>query len=87
MFFGVTGNLISCCMDLEEGIVFGNVKEQSLMDIWNGNTFNDFRHTHLEKQKNSLNICDNCCSPYYDTQPSDVLDDNADDLLKFFREE
>lgn len=25
IFFGVTGNIIACCMDLEEQIVFGNV--------------------------------------------------------------
>lgn len=25
MFFGVTGNIIACCMDLEEEIIFGNV--------------------------------------------------------------
>lgn len=25
MFFGVTGNVIACCLDLEEEIVFGNV--------------------------------------------------------------
>lgn len=25
MFFGVTGNVVACCMDLEEEIVFGNV--------------------------------------------------------------
>lgn len=29
MFFGVTGNVIACCMDLEEEIVFGNVLTDS----------------------------------------------------------
>lgn len=29
MFFGVTGNVIACCMDLEEEIVFGNVLKDS----------------------------------------------------------
>jgi len=29
MFFGVTGNILACCMDLEEQIVFGNVMYDS----------------------------------------------------------
>jgi len=35
MFFGVTGNLIACCMDLEEGIVFGNVMVDDKDEILN----------------------------------------------------
>jgi len=34
-FFGVTGNIIACCMDLEEEIVFGNVmtdEPQAMVD-------------------------------------------------------
>lgn len=81
------GNVGCCIVDYSEGIVFGNIKEQSLMDIWNGKKINDFRLTHLKKQRRSLNVCDNCCSPYYDTQALDVLDDRADNLLKVFREE
>jgi radical SAM protein with 4Fe4S-binding SPASM domain len=81
------GNVGCCIVDYSEGIVFGNIKEQSLMDIWNGKNFNDFRLTHLKKQRQFLNVCDNCCSPYYDTQAMDILDDKADDLLKVFREE
>ena len=81
------GNVGCCIVDYSEEIVFGNVKEQSLMDIWNGKKINDFRLTHLKMQKKTLNVCGNCCSPYYDTQALDVLDDSVDNLLKFFRGE
>ena len=81
------GNVGCCIVDYSEEIVFGNVKEQSLVDIWNGIQFNDFRRTHLKMQRQSLNICNNCCSPYYDTQASDVLDDSADNLLRLYRDE
>lgn len=33
MFFGCTGNVIACCLDLEEEIVFGNVLTDSPADI------------------------------------------------------
>lgn len=33
MFFGCTGNVIACCLDLEEEIVFGNVMYDSPVDM------------------------------------------------------
>jgi len=33
MFFGATGNVIACCMDLEEEIVFGNVFDDDPADM------------------------------------------------------
>lgn len=87
-FFTMTvhsnGNVGCCIVDYSEGIVFGNIKNESLVNIWNGEKLNDFRMIHLKKQKNNLNVCKQCSSPYYDTQISDVLDDQADELLNIF---
>lgn len=33
MFFGCTGNVIACCLDLEEEIVFGNVMRDSPVEM------------------------------------------------------
>jgi radical SAM protein with 4Fe4S-binding SPASM domain len=33
LFVGVTGNILPCCMDLEEEIIFGNVEEDDLHKI------------------------------------------------------
>jgi hypothetical protein len=33
MFFGATGNIIACCLDLEEEIVFGNVLKDNPADM------------------------------------------------------
>lgn len=33
MFFGVTGNVLACCMDLEEELVFGNVMQDRAEDM------------------------------------------------------
>ena len=35
MFFGATGNVVACCMDLEEEIVFGNVMVDDPQDMLN----------------------------------------------------
>lgn len=34
-FFGVTGNVIACCLDLEEEIVLGNVLEETPAELFN----------------------------------------------------
>ena len=54
LFFGVTGNIIPCCMDLEEEIVFGNV----LTD--NKETMMDKVH-HFYKQLENKKVEDKLC--------------------------
>lgn len=87
-FFTMTvhpnGNVGCCIVDYNEQIVLGNIEEQSLLTIWNGEKLNDFRITHLKKQRTSINICRQCTSPYYDTQLSDFLDDKANELINTF---
>jgi radical SAM protein with 4Fe4S-binding SPASM domain len=78
------GNVGCCIVDYSEKIVFGNVTESSLVDIWNNSKLDDFRCTHLKRQRQSHKICGSCYSPYYDTQASDLLDDNATELLRLF---
>ena len=81
------GNVGCCIVDYSEKIVFGNVMQRSLMEIWNGPKINEFRKLQLRKQRQHHKACGKCCSPYFDTQASDVLDDDADDLLKLFQKE
>ena len=37
------GSVVPCCFDLTSLAVMGNIKEQSLSDIWNGGPYNEFR--------------------------------------------
>lgn len=78
------GNVGCCIVDYSEGIVFGNIEQESLKEIWNNSKINKFRRSHLKKHKNKVPICNTCSSPYYDTQPSDILDDDAEKLLFLF---
>jgi radical SAM protein with 4Fe4S-binding SPASM domain len=51
------GNVCLCCLDSAGEFSLGNVKDQSIYDIWHGKKFNLIRKQFLEKQ---LDKCRNC---------------------------
>ncbi len=61
-FFGVTGNIIACCMDLEEEIVFGNVmtdEPQAMMDKLAA-FYAEQRRRHAAGEKPEFQVCYDC---------------------------
>lgn len=55
------GDVILCCMDWNRSVVLGNVKENSLYDIWNSDKFNKIREMMVSKEKSSEKfICKKC---------------------------
>lgn len=54
------GRIANCACDLDVANSFGNVKENSIEEIWN-TTMKDFRIMHLEHRFDELNdLCKNC---------------------------
>jgi len=49
------GNVLPCCWDWDDTIVLGNVKDNTLYDIWNGHKFNQFR-----KDYQNTDMCKKC---------------------------
>lgn len=62
LFFGVTGNVIACCMDLEEEIVFGNVMEDSPTEMFNkvDQFYYRQRMDHWSNHPPKHQVCYNC---------------------------
>lgn len=62
MFFGATGNIIACCMDLEEEIVFGNVMtdEPAAMVAKLEAFYAEQRRVLEQKSKAAYPVCANC---------------------------
>ncbi len=59
LFIGATGNVVPCCMDLEEELNFGNVMEDTPEQVYSRLTyFYDFLRTHNKSEWNSL--CQRC---------------------------
>jgi len=74
------GDVSICCVDWSMATTVGNVKNESLPDIWNGQRIRDFRKTHIEGQRNKLKACSNCQYIQGINELSDI--DNYTDKLK-----
>jgi len=58
------GDVVPCIYDYDSRFVIGNVKEQNLLDIWNGEAMKEFRqalikHDYSKIEKNGP-LCSNC---------------------------
>jgi len=54
------GSVVPCCLDFNDEYVVGNVKEQTLEQIWNGEKFRKIRELHKNKQWGTILMCKNC---------------------------
>jgi radical SAM protein with 4Fe4S-binding SPASM domain len=53
------GNVLPCCFDKDAKHVMGNIKEQTLTEIWNGEKYKTFR-TKISESRSKIEMCKNC---------------------------
>lgn len=53
------GNVLPCCYDKSEQFVLGNIREQSLRQIWHGAKAREFRSAVMTRRA-QIDICTNC---------------------------
>ena len=70
-FFGVTGNIIACCLDLEEEIVLGNVlrDDPAEMFVKTDAFYAEQRKILEEKRKVAHPVCANCFGQQREVTP------------------
>lgn len=78
------GNIVPCCA-METTHIVGNCKYQNLSEIWNGKKFKDFRKVQLMKKKSIYPVCNKCQLYKHSTFSEDILDYDAERLLKIFK--
>ena len=55
------GNVLLCCNDYYEKYVFGNVKDEPILKIWNNDKFKKYREIlKMKGGRKKINICKNC---------------------------
>lgn len=64
-----------CCVDWNKKTIIGDLKRQSLDQIWLGEPLREFQLKHIEGRRNEISGCKNCT--FIHTAP-----DNLDDLKK-----
>lgn len=90
------GYLTACCVDYELDLVFGNIKEDSLKNIWNNDMVQKLRDKHIKDELSGL-LCDQCMNnrpaPYEPLmkvkkkiKSSQLRKNKLDKLIKRFKE-
>ena len=72
------GDVLPCCVDWQKKLVMGNIQNESLVDIWNGEKFFDLRSQHLNLQKDFIEPCKYCSMN--DLTEIDYLDENIAEI-------
>jgi radical SAM protein with 4Fe4S-binding SPASM domain len=78
------GRVGLCPVDWSHGTVVGDVRQESLLNIWNGLRARELQVLHLSGRRHENKACKNCeCVPY---SPESELDEDRDRLLPLFEE-
>ena len=59
-----------CCVDWNKQTVVGNLRNQSLRDVWHGEALKAFQLAHLQRRKHELPGCSSCT--YLHTAPDNI---------------
>ena len=54
------GNVVFCCLDYEGENIMGNIKEDTIREIWNGVKYKSIRKILLENKLNNIPLCARC---------------------------
>lgn len=54
------GDVITCCQDIGAKNVMGNVQEQTIKEIWEGERYNRFRKLMREGKRSEIEMCNVC---------------------------
>jgi len=60
------GKVVLCCVDIDGKVVLGDLKKQSLKEIFNSERFKDIFNSQI-KRKCSIDMCKNCSKFYIDS--------------------
>jgi len=56
----VNGDVILCCADWKHEVILGNLKTQTIKEIWNSKEYETYRRKHFEGKFSELKLCDIC---------------------------
>ncbi|MFC1726045.1 radical SAM/SPASM domain-containing protein [candidate division KSB1 bacterium] len=60
IFFCTNGNAVLCCWDYAERGVIGNIKDQTIEEIWSGEKNRKYRELLNEGKRSEIHLCSKC---------------------------
>jgi len=58
------GRVALCCVDYNGQVIIGDLKKQTISDIWQGQIFTKIKELHLNGQGDKIGLCKNCSQLY-----------------------
>jgi radical SAM protein with 4Fe4S-binding SPASM domain len=80
LHFNCDGTVSPCTLDWPRKVVIGNIEQQSVKEIWNGQQLRALQVAMLEGKRCDINFCKNCTAPVVCVEED--LDPHKDNLLK-----
>ena len=77
------GKVVPCC-SMEYPCIVGDLNTEKLNEVWQKEQFNSFRREMLKDRKHASNVCEKCCLYKYGLYQEDILDSEAEELLKLY---
>ena len=81
------GDVTAACCDATQDVTYGNVRKDSLYNIWNGEKRKAFLRLLLEGRRFEHPYCKDCVMPNDITTEADVLDPWMDEILERMKRE
>jgi radical SAM protein with 4Fe4S-binding SPASM domain len=82
MMVNANGDVVPCCVDFQRKLMIGNVKDQSLLSIWDSDTLRILRSEHLCFNKDKIEVCRDCS--YNNYSDVDYLDPYVVEIMDRF---
>ncbi len=60
MYITAEGKAVLCCADYKREVIFGDVNNQSLKDIWNCDKYEEYRQELKKGNRKNLKLCRTC---------------------------
>lgn len=77
------GKVSICCADFPQSLLCGDVRKESLSQIWHGERLHMYRERHLSGKREQFALCRDCHTLRY--AMNDNIDDCRDELLQRLR--
>jgi len=74
------GEVTVCCADWKRKLVVGDLRKETLKEIWTGEVLRNFWIKLLQGKKNDFEMCRKCLLPMYDC--NDNIDEYAEMILQ-----
>lgn len=78
------GGVYASCCDTPNDILYGNINDKHLKDIWQGSIRTSFLKMQLKGDRFKHPVCKNCMLPNDITTEADIIDPYAEEILNRF---